>query len=315
MGRRGHGAPHRHRGLGALIHAAILALLAAPVFAFQKPEFELELDPYYSDYAMTVAFSSPAAGGQGEQGEMKTYRAMLDHALVPRFMVLEASVNPLPIAGVVVRNAVNEVYRRAGVTPSLNLVDAVTAGFEEPYALSLFLGKVIDFDPGRKTLKRRKRGYVGYLLSGGNFHIMESLMVPDNWVEAEAKVKGDLVTDARKMSWSLRIGQKSHSSREIADSYYFGIRRDRIDYENTPLSFLLSAGFDYRVDFSKTDFRPLSHFVLVEKNLPVKSAKKAFTVSLGLGFQWLSREKYGGALGLRRARPESRIMIRPNLKF
>ena len=298
-----------------MTHALLLSLLASPLFAFQKPEFELELDPYYSDYAMTVAFSSEAAGGQGELGELKTYRGMLDRALVPRFLVLEASVNPLPITGVVIRNAINEAYRRASVTPSLNLVDAVTAGFEEPYALSLFLGKVIDFDPGRKTLKRRRRGYVGYLLSGGNFHIMESIMVPDNWLEAEAKVKGDLVSEKRKMSWSLRVGQKSHSNRDVADTYYFGVRRDRIDYEKTPLSLLLSAGFDYRVDFSKTDFRSLSHFVLVEKNLPFKSGQKALTFSLGFGFQWLSREKYGGALAGRRTRPESRIMIRPNVKF
>lgn len=298
-----------------LIAAAFLAAVAPDALALGKPEFEFEPDPYYTAAAMTVPFSTGAARAEIGQ-EMQGYREMAKLVLVPQFVILEASVNPLPLAGAIFRNSFPDAYLRAKVTPSLNIVEAAATGFEEPYAFSLFLGNVLDFSQGRKAKGHKRKGYMGYLLSAGNFHIMESLLIPDNWVETEVKIKGDQVTDQRKMSWSFRTGAKSHSHVDIADTFYFGLRRDRIDYVKTPMSRLLSAGIDYRADFRRSDFKPVSHSVLVEKNFPFSTAsKKKLTFSLGFGFQWLSREKYIGAVGARRLRPESRIMIRPNLKF
>lgn len=293
---------------------ALALHLASCAQALGRPEYELELDAYYTAAAMTVAFSSaPEAGDHRE--ELSTYRHMTRAALVPRFAILEASVNPLPLAGAAYRAASEDLYRRAKVTPSLNWVDAGTTGFEEPYALALFLGNVTDFSQGLKTRGHARKGYVGYLGSFGNFHIMESLIVPDNWAELEAKVKGDLVTERRKMSFSFRAGSKLHSNREVADTVYFGIRRDRIDYEKTPLSALLSSGLMYRADFRSDDWRPMSHFVLLEKNFPATWRARKLTFSMGVGYQWLSREKYTGSLAARRLRPEARFLLRPNVKF
>ncbi|TBR17559.1 hypothetical protein EPO15_16620 [bacterium] len=293
---------------------ALLALLAAPAHALGKPEYELELDPYYSAAAMTVAFSSGAAEGKADE-EFSTYRDLTRQALLPKFAILEASVNPLPLLGVGYRAVSEDAYRRAKVTPSLNYIDAVTTGFEEPYALALFLGNVTDFSKGLKTSGHKRKGYVGYLASLGNFHIMESLVLPDNWAELEAKIKGDLVTEKRKMSFSFRVGGKLHSNREVTDTLYFGIKRDRIDYVKTPLSALLSSGLMYRADFRSGDWRPMSHFVLLEKNFPFAYKARKLTFSLGLGYQWLSKEKYTGSLAARRLRPEARFLLRPNVKF
>lgn len=293
---------------------ALLALLSAPAHALGKPEYELELDAYYTAAAMTVAFSSGAEAGHAEE-ELSTYRAMTRKALLPRFAILEASVNPLPLVGVAYRAASEDLYRRAKVTPSLNWIDAGTTGFEEPYAFALFLGNVTDFSRGLKTSGHKRKGYVGYLTSFGNFHIMESLVIPDNWVETEAKIKGDLVTERRKMSFSFRVGGKLHANREVTDTVYFGIRRDRIDYEKTALSALLSSGLSYRADFRSGDWRPMSHFLLLEKNFPFTRRGKKLTFSMGLGYQWLSREKYTGTLAAQRLRPEARFLLRPNVKF
>lgn len=292
----------------------LLAVLSAPAHALGKPEYELELDAYYTAAAMTVAFSSGAEAAHHEE-ELSTYRAMTRKALVPRFAILEASVNPLPLVGVGYRAASEDLYRRAKVTPSLNWIDAGTTGFEEPYAFALFLGNVTDFSRGLKTSGHKRKGYVGYLTSFGNFHIMESLVIPDNWVESEAKIKGDLVTETRKMSFSFRVGGKFHANREVTDTLYFGIRRDRIDYEKTALSALLSSGLMYRADFRSGDLRAMSHFVLLEKNYPFLYKARKLTFSMGLGYQWLSKEKYTGSLAARRLRPEARFLLRPNVKF
>lgn len=293
---------------------ALLALLAAPAGALGKPEYELELDAYYTAAAMTVAFSSGADAAHHDT-ELSTYRAMTQKALIPRFAILEASVNPLPLVGVAYRAASEDLYRRAKVTPSLNWIDAGTTGFEEPYAFALFLGNVTDFSRGLKTKGHKRKGYVGYLTSFGNFHIMESLLVPDNWVESEGKIKGDLVTEKRKMSFSFRVGGKFHANREVTDTLYFGIRRDRIDYEKTALSALLSSGLMYRADFRSGDLKAISHFLLLEKNYPFVYQARKLTFSMGVGYQWLSEEKYTGSLAARRLRPEARFLLRPNVKF
>jgi len=293
---------------------ALLVALQSSAQALGKPEYELELDAYYTAAAMTVAFSSGVAAGQADE-EFSTYRNLTRKALIPKFAILEASVNPLPLVGAAYRAASEDLYRRAKVTPSLNWIDAGTTGFEEPYAFALFLGNVTDFSRGLKTSGHKRKGYVGYLTSFGNFHIMESLIIPDNWVETEAKIKGDLATEKRKMSFSFRVGAKLHANREVTDTVYFGLRRDRIDYVKTPLSTLLSSGLTYRADFRSGDLRPMSHFVMLEKNVPFEWHAKKLTFSMGFGFQWLAKEKYTGTLALRRLRPESRILIRPNIKF
>lgn len=292
----------------------LLALLApASAFAVGKPETALELDPYYSDIMMTIPFTEGAVESQVEKDEMNTYRDMLTRALVPRYMLLEASVNPMPLAGVLTRRLDEGFYRRSRVSPTLNIIEAITAGFEEPYALSAFLGKVVNFKGGGDTLGHRNIGYVGYLLSYGNYHIMESRLFPDHWFEAEAKVKGLMKTARRNMSWSFRGGAKLHGNRDIADVYYFGIRRDRVDIEDTPWSWLLSAALSYRADFDKRDFTPLQHTVLVEKNWPLRKGK--MTLSVGAGYLWRGKGKYSGTVAERRSLDKSQILLQPNLKF
>ena len=298
---------------GGFLLAAVLSIGAGPLLALDRPTWDLELDPYYSDVDFTLPFSSGAAEAPVEKGEIVTYRDMLVRAFVPRFMVIEASVNPMPLTGAAIRQASESFYHKAQVSPSLNLIDAVTAGFEEPYALSVFLGKVVDFAPNAATLRRRKRGFVGYLVSAGNYNIMNSLLIPDNWLETEWKIKGDQETEKRKMSWSFRGGRKFHGNRDIADTYYVGIRRDRVDFENTLLSFFLSSAIDYRADFKSTNLRPISHYVLAEKNFP--STKHRWAFSVGVGYLWIGQDKYTGALAQRRQPAESQILFRPNVKF
>ena len=306
--------PRRGPALAALAAAALSCAGPARALSIEPPE--LELDPYYTALSVTVPFSSATMAAQVDRGEWQTYLDATWRALIPRFLLLEASVNPLPLAGAAIRSSSEGFYHRARVTPSFNLIESVTSGFEEPYAFAVFLGGITDYSAGRKSRGHRRKGYVGYLASYGNYHLMEGLFVPDNWLETEAKIKGDLVTDARKMSWSFRFGAKTHHNAEVTDTAYLGLRRDRIDYQKVPLSFLLSTGIDYRIDFRQGDLKPISQFVLVEKNFPYTTRnKKTYTFSLGVGYQWQSPDKYRGGLALKRTRPESQILFRPNLKF
>ena len=76
---------------------------------------------------------------------MLVYKDLLFSSYIPRFLVLEAAVFPMPNLGVFINSNMEELYSGGEITESLNLVKAVTAGFEEPYAISLFLGNVVSF--------------------------------------------------------------------------------------------------------------------------------------------------------------------------
>ena len=298
----------------AALALTVLAALAAPASALGPASWDLELDPYYTALDYTVPFVKGAEEGDVEAGEAATYRGMLTRALVPRYMVLEASLNPLPLAGAGVRSLSESAYQKLQIEPSINLLEAVTAGFEEPWALSMFLGKVIDFQKGAKTIVgRAQKGYTGYLFSVGNEHLMNCLMIPDKWLEAEWKVKGDESTERRKMSWSFRGGTKLHESRDIANTFYVGLRRSRVDFQPGPWSWLTSSAFEYKMDVNARTLRPIEHFILVEKNFPLPRGKMVF--SLGLGYQWIGQDKYSGSLALRRRPNETQVLLRPNLKF
>ncbi|MDD5628073.1 MAG: hypothetical protein PHU21_03345 [Elusimicrobia bacterium] len=296
-----------------LLLAGLLLAAAAPAAALGKPSVDLELDAYYTPLSVTLPFVAGADEKDVEKGELLTYRDMLARALVPRFLVLEASVNPLPCAGVLIRKHARSFYDDTQLAPSTNLVKSLTAGFDEPWALTLFLGKVIDYSEGRKTLGHRKRGYVGYLASVGDYHILLNQLIPDYWVEAEAKVKGDQSTENRRMKWSFRFGTKRHGNREILDTYYVGLRRDRTDFKPGPWSWLLSTALEYRVDFDHHDLHPVMHFLMAEKNWPLGKSKMA--LSVGAGYLYRAAGNYRGGLAVMHGPAEEQFLLRPNIKF
>jgi len=294
--------------------AALLGsvLAAGPCRALGPADWDLELDPYYSALGVTLPFAEGADSADVEKEELGTYRDMLARGFVPRYLVLEASLNPLPLAGVGIRDAFPGFYEDMQFTRNLNLVKAVTAGFEEPWAGAIFLGKVIDFDRGAKRLGRSRKGYVGYLASAGTHHILENLLIEEGWVELEWKVKGDLETEARKMSWSFRIGAKLHDHPEIENLLYVGLRRNRVDFQKAPWSFLLSSAVEYRMGLRASDLKPMSHFLLIEKNVPIPG--KRWTFSVGAGYLWQAEDRYAGNLASKR-RVLEQIVFRPNLRF
>ena len=302
------------RFLRGALWATLLLLAAGEALALDHPTLELELDPYYTPLSLTVPFVPGADERDVEKSEISTYRDMLSRALVPRFMVLEASVNPLPITGVLIRQNARTFYNHAQTSPSTNLVEALTAGFEEPWAATAFFGKVIDYSQGRQVLGHRDRGYVGYLASYGNYHILNNQLIPDQWYEVEAKIKGDQDTDNRRLKWSYRVGTKRHGNRDILDTYYIGLRRDRTDFKRTRWSWLLSSAFEYRMDLD-TRFPPhaVGHTFLMEKNWSLGWHKAIF--SLGFGYLWNSNDKYSGSLAARRNPSSGQLILRPNLKF
>lgn len=291
---------------GALVAAQVRAEEAAA--PSDPATFLLEVGAYYTSAGLYLPLRSGPIPHVGERGEFDIYLALLPRSFLPRFVVLEASVNPMPCLGLLVRDRSPVAYRHAQLDPGLNVVQAVTAGFDEPWAASLFVGNVVDFDvPGRPDV--RGKGYFGTVFSVGNWHIKDNVLVDDRWAEVEVKLKGDRRSPARKLSWSFRVGLKLHENPEVVDAAYLGIRRGRVDYGGgSPL--LANSGMEYRMD-ADLHGRPLKHLFLVDKKWP---AGRRVALSLAVGLLWDSGRAYRGALAAD-ARERLQLLVRPGFEL
>src|SRR5690606_12312199 len=143
-------------------------------------------------------------------------------------------------------------------------------GFQEPYAISLFLGNVAKYKPLTRTPEEREKnrqsgyqnslGYTGYLISYGTHHIKDNELFADHWVEIEWKIKGDQLFTLQKLQWDYKIGVKLHDNGYISDVAFIGIKRNRLDYTADAWDFLANSGFEYRIDFKITNLKPVRQY-------------------------------------------------------
>lgn len=201
-----------------------------------KIRFEQEYDLYYTNFGLYFPLTGTPIPQSTETNELIIYRDLLFSSLIPRYMVIEGSVNPMPSFGVLIRDSSEEFYHKAKVNNNLNLIHAVTAGFEEPYAASVFLGNVISFRSPKDEWRSGNFGYMGYLASFGAHHINDNILIDDIWYELEWKIKGDQIFPVHSYHWNFRIGTKQHRNEYITDVMYISVRRSRLDFNAPVLS-------------------------------------------------------------------------------
>lgn len=275
-------------------------------------DFYLELDPYYSSAGLYTNLGGKTVPDLGKQSEAEIYRQLLFSSNIPSFFVIEASINPLPLMGVWLKKDHSDFYNSANVTQDLNLIESITAGFEEPWAASLFLGKVVKFTPpDEQNSLAANRGYTGLLASVGNYHIKNNVMIPDYWYELEYKLKGDRRFSSQLLYYSFRIGAKIHANEEITDVMYVSFKRSRLDYLASGWDVLKNSGFEYTFDFD-FNFSAVQHYFTIDKKWPVKNYA-GFV--LELGFIWQSGRKYSGSLANADGENNMEYIIRPLVQF
>jgi len=294
------------------------ALASAQEIPGKRTTVEIELDPYYSAVGVYNSLTGKPIPHLQVDSELEIYKELISKFYLPRTLIIEASLNPLPYAGTLLRRDQPGFYRDMQWTSNFNAVQAVTAGFEEPWALSFFLGNVVSFDTINKSFQGKRNGYSGLLIDLGTHHIKDNILIRDNWLQMEGKLKGEQILADRSLRWSFRGGAKFHENRCIADSFFIGFRRSRTDFKERGGSFWLhNSGFEYVSDFSQKKLEPLRHYLVLDKKFPMKSSRMAFT--LGLGFVWTADKKYSGPLadspaGTKKAN-SFQFILRPNLEF
>lgn len=278
-----------------------------------QTELGWELDPYYSNLSLTIPLTNEPVPEVSGKNELAIYNKLFQNALYPRFLLLEAAVFPMPLLGVTTKKYTPEFYEAFNLgSGEVNLFEAVTAGFQEPYAFSLFFGNLVNFVKDGEEKVYANKGYMGYLFSYSNQHIKRNVLIPDDNLETEWKLKGDRIFKEDKLSWSFRAGTKIHSNRDIADTFYVGFRRSSLDFNAAVLSILDNSSIDFRWDFSVKNGRPLRQEYTVGKKFPIN--KWHVGLKLDVGFIWENPAIYSGKL---RDASDHNIsaIIRPNIEF
>ncbi len=288
-----------------------------------RHELEFELDPYYSaiDYIGSLDEEPiPALVPGQEQG---LYEALLARSLSPRYFVLEASFNPLPFSGAMLQTHQGRAYSKLDYGNG-NLIHSLTAGFPEPWALSCFWGNVVNFVTADSAHSLTGKGYSGLLLSLGNYHLLRGHFIEEPWAEGEIKLKGSELGRDRRLSWSFRAGGRVHGHRDIRNTFYLSLKRDRADFRlSENLGFwkalvLRNSEVEARIDLTWPRQPRLweelaSVMLLGGKKWPSASGDWAF--ALGFGVLYQTDRAYKGELGPWARESEWSLLLRPNIVF
>ncbi|MDD5686908.1 MAG: hypothetical protein PHE88_03630 [Elusimicrobia bacterium] len=273
-------------------------------------EIEIELDPYSSCIDYYLPLMGTPIQYFDDENEISVYKKLVPSPL-PRFLMFELSIYPVPSLGTLVKKQFPQFYDSLDVADSFNIIKSVSAGFEEPYAVSIFLGNVVSFRfEGKKDVEGK--GYSGLFVSGGNYYIKDNELIEDNWIASEIKVKGYKIKPEGDMDWSFRIGSKFNDNQYIKDVFYFSLQRDRTDYISNSSLFKNSI-FEYTLYFDTKSSNLISQLFVVGKKFPLKNRKMVFSISTG--FFWEKSDKYTGPLKRTDISDNLQILFRPNIEF
>ena len=321
------------RSAAALLFAAAclypwLALAADPLPPDrQQPPLEQEqqaaggsrilvvpsLDPYYTDLDVNIPLTDKPIPTITTDNELDRYRQLIKGSLIPRYMLLEASVYPMPVLGTYIKSHAPGLYRQGDVGHSgINIFESASAGFQEPYAFSIFFGNVARLARPNKKLVEDNMGYSGYLVSVGNRRIKDNVLIDDNWVELEWRIKGKLDYPDRKVDWSFRIGARNNSNPYVVDRVYFSIQRSNLDFHAPFLNWVANSDLDVKFYFSQHGGKVVREEYIVGKKYPV--TRYGFSPTLDFGLIWDSPGSYTGPLQTRTVSTWT-LVFRPSVEF
>ena len=276
-------------------------------------EYDYELDAYYSNVSAFIDLDRDhEIADASSESEAQLYTKLIKKTFSPNIFLLEAALHPMPLLGLYIKDTHGYDYERARYR-ELNLIKAVTAGFEEPYSFSLFLGRMLVFKNNDSQRIGKNRAYIGYLFSVGDYSIKENVAHKNRWLNFEFKLKGTREKRNQDLDWSFRVGGKVNENANFVNTFYFGARRSSIDYKKSTMSIIYNSAFSSMIEFSAENFSLTLAEIMIEKKFPLQWSEK-MVFGLGLGYLYNSGEKYKNEL-----RDEGiethQILFRPNLKF
>lgn len=278
-----------------------------------KTEVVFEADPYYTNVDLNVPLTKEPIPTITSDSEAVIYRDLIKGSLIPRYMVLEASVYPLASLGTFIKSHSPNLYRQGEIGHSgINLFESATVGFQEPWAVSAFFGNVAKLNRPQEQRQGNNYGYTGYLFSAGNKHIKNNMLVADDWYEFEWKIKGNINYPDEKLSWSFRVGGHVNTNKNVNDVTYISLHRSNLDLRYPFLAWLENANYDLRMHFLQRGGKMVRLELIAGKKFPISGWN--YTPTVDIGVVWSSPDEYSGALRDMRNNTTT-LVFRPSIEF
>lgn len=279
--------------------------------------------PYASIYFNLKRLQKPVALQQGEEGEI--YLRLGRRLIFPSYVLFQITGYPLSALSSYLESDRYNIYNRFNILSDLNILRSVGAGFEEPYAFSLFLGNILFLayhDSAQQRLKQSGSALAGFLFSTGKHQIYNNIYLHDHWYQIELMLVGNLNEPKhRKIVWNFRIGAKLHQIEFLRDRFTLSIERSHTDWRATRWSLIKNSIFKYQAQLpipSSADKKPAaSHLVTYGKKFPISLHNRKMFFVLGLGMRWEWVRAYDHNLDRFEADPKSQLtwLIQPNIEF
>ncbi|BCK87973.1 hypothetical protein MIZ01_1770 [Sideroxyarcus emersonii] len=278
-----------------------------------KTELVYELDPTYTNLDFNVPLTSKAIPTITSDNEAEIYGELIQGSLIPRYMVLEASVYPIASMGTFIKSHSPSLYQQGEIGHSgINVFESATADFQEPWAVSAFFGNVAKLNRPKEQREGNNYGYTGYLFSAGDKHIKNNLLIPDDWYEFEWKIKGKIDYPDEKLSWSFRVGARFNSNKGVNDVTYVSLHRSNLDLRYSFLEWLENANYDLRMYFLQQGGQMVRTELIAGKKVPMP--EWGYAPTLDIGFVWSSPNEYAGPLRDIRGNTTT-LIFRPSIEF
>ncbi|MFZ3072198.1 MAG: hypothetical protein WA162_03025, partial [Thermodesulfobacteriota bacterium] len=81
---------------------------------------EHELDAYYSNIGLYITLTDEPIPDAGEKEESEVYKDLFYSSFIPKFLILEAAVFPMPDIGVFAKKNMENFYDKFQLSPDLN---------------------------------------------------------------------------------------------------------------------------------------------------------------------------------------------------
>lgn len=276
-------------------------------------ELIMELDPYYSDIAIYIPLSETPIPTITSGSEVEIYKELIKGSAIPRYMLLEASVYPMPILGTYLKSNTPDFYKSGTIGNSgTNVLESATAGFQEPWAISAFFGNIAKLVRPGAEFKGKNLGYTGYLVSVGSRHIKDNIMVDDIWYEFEWKIKGKRDYPNDKQVWSFRAGGKFHDNSDITDVAYISIHRSNLNARFPFLNWIKNTEVDIKLHLAQHNGQLVRLEMIFGKKYPIEN--RDYTPTLNVGLIWTSPNEYSGELKTDSSNDVT-LVLRPSVEF
>ncbi len=250
-----------------------------------------------------------------QTSELALYGKLFKKSFKPTTALCEIFASPLPYLAASARQHHGNFYAQFDLSENYNLLNSLTAGEEDPWGISLFLGKIVPFKPTIKKSGFMGVAYSGYLFTAGKKHFKDNRIYKDDWFQGEWKIKGVRVTRFYKQVWSFRTGLKFHDNPFISDTVYLSMFRDRVDYLNRRFTLWRNSNLDIYAGFRKKGLKPVKLSLLFGKNFPARIKDKKVVYSFSAGLLWEGADKYSGYLKDEDSGTALQFILRPTLKF